>query len=212
MHRYEAFDFTDHGCRRDWDLFRRIESGVFRKLEREERPWILHIANADTHPTPAFVVDGRCKKRFSLRAPALVRSYDCLDQILEHFFDAFEQSPLFESTDVILYGDHVLMEGSDRKIKLHKPRSLVLCFPYHAKKVITKKVTLYDLAPTVLQMLGVEYSPKFPFGADLFSEEVGKPPNVAGFQTFYDMVTDRMGWYGSVTCRGSRGFCREARS
>jgi hypothetical protein len=212
LHKYSTFDFNDHGYRRDWDLFKKIESKVFTQLQKEEGNWILHIANADTHPTPAFVIDGRCKKRFSMKVPAIVRSYDCLDQILENFFQKFEGSSLFETTDVILYGDHVLMDGNLKKIKVRKPRSLVLCFPYHEKKTITKPVSLYDLAPTIMKLLEVKYSPQFPFGRDLFSDDVGTPPSAQDFQTFYDMVTARMGWHGSVTCRGARGFCKEARS
>jgi arylsulfatase A-like enzyme len=212
MHQYETHDFKDHGFRRDWDLFRQLSTSVFEALAKEERPFVLHIANTDTHPTPSFTVDSRCKKRFSNWAPAIVRSYDCLDQILERFFQAFEDSPLFQTTDLILYGDHILMEGNEKKIKLPKPRSLVLCFPYRERRVIAKRVTLYDLAPTIMQLLGVKYEPQFPFGADLFSADVGTPPSLEDFQTLHDMVTAQMGWQGSVTCRGKKGFCREARS
>jgi phosphoglycerol transferase MdoB-like AlkP superfamily enzyme len=212
MHQYEAHDFKNHSFHHDWDLFRELSTSVFRELSKEKRPFVLHIANTDTHPTPSFTVDSRCKRRLAGRVHQIVRSYDCLDQILERFFQAFEESPLFQTTEVILYGDHILMEGNEKKIKLPKPRALVLCFPYREQRVIRKPVTLYDLAPTIMQLLGVKYEPAFPFGANLFSADVGVPPSVDDFQTLHAMFTTEMRWYGSATCRGKKGFCRQARS
>jgi hypothetical protein len=104
------------------------------------------------------------------------------------------------------------MEGNVKKLQLHEPRALVLCFPYRERRNITKEVTLYDLAPTIMEELGVDYKPTFPFGAHLFSEKVGRPPSLPDFQMIYNMMTTQMGWDGNITCRGGKGFCTEARS
>jgi hypothetical protein len=211
LHHYESRDYKEHGHRKDWDLFAMIESTVFPMLASESRPFILHIANADSHAFPRYFADGRCKTRVP-RSPAIVRSFDCVDQIIENFVNAFESSPLFATTDLVLYGDHVLMEGNYKQIKVHEPRALVLAWPYHEKKRVTKPVSLYDIAPTILKLLGIEYEPPMPFGVDLFSNKTGKPPTVDDFQTIHDVFMSEMKWDNNVTCRGGQGFCTVARS
>jgi membrane-anchored protein YejM (alkaline phosphatase superfamily) len=211
LHKYESKDFKDHQCRRDWDLFAKLESVVLPELEYEFRPFVLHIANADCHAIPRYFVDQRCKKRLP-QTPSIVRSFDCVDQIVERFIVAFEKSSLFKTTDLLLYGDHVLMEGNYKHIKLHEPRALVLAWPYHEKRIITKPVSVYDLGPTILKLLGVKYAPVFPFGVDLFSNQTGNVPTVDDFQTIYDMFTSEMKWDRNVTCWGGKGFCTVAKS
>jgi hypothetical protein len=62
-------------------------------------------------------------------------------------------------------------------------------------------------------MLGVDCNPKFPFGSDLFSEEIGSVPTVADMQTIYDFFTTEMNWDDNVTCwNGQKGFCTVAKS
>jgi hypothetical protein len=211
MHKYQAFDFKNHKARRDWDLFQKLADNVLGTMG-QSMPFILHIANADCHAIPRYYVDRRCTNRLGT-APAIVRSFDCVDQILEKFISVFEKSELFDSTDLVLYGDHVLMEGNYKQLTLHNPRSLVLSFPYHERKEVTKPTSIYDIAPTIMNLLGVEYEPAFPFGTDLFSNDVGRVPTVADFQTIYDMFTTEMAWDWNITCwNGTRGFCTYARS
>jgi hypothetical protein len=65
MHQWSCFDFKNHRCRRDWDLFAKIESSVFPSLINESKPFVLHIANADCHAIPRYYVDRRCANRFT---------------------------------------------------------------------------------------------------------------------------------------------------
>jgi hypothetical protein len=207
MHKYKAFDFKDHRIRRDWDLFAKIQSDVLGKMTT---PFILHIANADCHAFPRYVVDSRCARRIRT-GPLIVRSFDCVDQILERFIRAFERSPIFNSTDLLLYGDHVVMEGNHKGLTLNGHRALVLAFPYHEEREVTKIASIYDIAPTIMAMLGIEYAPRFPFGGDLFGEEVGRVPTVDSFQTICDLFTSEMKWDRNTTCRGAEsGFCTYA--
>jgi hypothetical protein len=211
LHHYDSRDYKDHKCRRDWDLFAKLESTVIPELAASAAPFVLHVANADCHAIPRYHVDHRCGTRLK-GAPAIVRSFDCVDQIVERFVRAFEASPLARTTDVLLYGDHVLMEGNYKQISLHEPRSLVLAWPYHERRTVERAVSVYDIAPTVLRLLGVEYAPAMPFGADLFGNITGKVPSLEDFQTIYDMFTSEMNWDSNVTCWGGKGFCTIARS
>jgi hypothetical protein len=211
LHHYDSRDYKDHRCRRDWDLFAAVESTVLPELAASPAPFVLHVANADCHAIPRYYVDRRCTTRLA-GAPAIVRSFDCVDQIVERFVKGFEASPLALTTDVLLYGDHVLMEGNYKQISLHEPRSLVLAWPYHERRTVDRPVTVYDIAPTVLRLLGVEYAPPMPFGADLFGNASGKVPSLDDFQTIYDLFTSEMDWDSNVTCWGGKGFCTIARS
>jgi phosphoglycerol transferase MdoB-like AlkP superfamily enzyme len=211
LHHYDSRDYKNHKCRRDWDLFAKLEASVRPELVASATPCVLHVANADCPAIPRYYVDRRCTNRMP-GAPAIVRSFDCADQVVERFVRAFEASPLARTTDVLLYGDHVLMEGNYKQITLHEPRSLVLAWPYHEQRTIEREVTVYDIAPTVLRLLGVEYEPPMPFGADLFGNKSGKVPSPEDFQTIYDMFTSEMKWDSNVTCWGGKGFCTVARS
>lgn len=211
MHKYKCRDVKDHGFKRDWDLFQYIENQVFPELEKSRKPWVLHIANADCHAMPRYFVDERCEHRQN--GAQIFKSFDCVDQILERFVNRFRNSSLFNSTEFLLYGDHVLMEGNARGLKFPEQRALVMAFPFHKPEMITKRTTIYDIAPTIMDLLGVEYEPQFPFGANLFAEKVGSPPTVDDFQLIYDMFTSEMKWTSNVTCwGGQKGFCTYARS
>lgn len=211
-HKWKCFDVHDHKFKRDWDLFNFVSDKVFNELENEEKPFVLHIANSDCHAIPRYYVDGRCKKRLPGR-PAIIRSFDCVDQILENFFNKFEKSKLFDTTEVIIYGDHVLMSGNKKKMKMTEPRSLVISFPYRKKKLINKNVSLYDFAPSIMNILGVEYSPKFPFGSDLFSDQIGHPPDLNDFEIIYNVFTYEYKWDKNITCwNGQKGFCTYAKN
>ena len=211
MHKYKCKDVKDHKFKRDWDLFNYLENTVFPELKQSTRPWVLHIANADCHAMPRYFVDSRCAKRQS--GPQIFQSFDCVDQVLERFITAFKNSSFFENTEVLLYGDHVLMEGNARKLKFPEQRALVMAFPFHEQRMVTKNTSIYDIAPTLMKLLGVEYEPEFPFGTDLFSDEVGHTPTIDDFQIIYDMFTSEMKWTRNVTCwNGEKGFCTYAKS
>jgi hypothetical protein len=70
-------------------------------------------------------------------------------------------------------------------------------------------VSIYDVGPTILKLLGIEYEPKMPFGADMFSNATGRPPKTEDFQTIYDMFTSEMNWRKNVSCFGGIGTCEK---
>lgn len=212
LHKWQCFDVHNHNLTNDWDLFDLIGEKVFKSLENEKKPFVLHIANSDCHAIPRYHIDRRCERRLN-RRPPIIRSFDCVDQILEKFFKKFEHSKLFETTEVIVYGDHILMSGNKKRMKMTEPRSLVLSFPYREKKVIYKNITLYDFAPSIMNMLGVQYSPMFPFGSDLFSNQIGHPPDINDFELIYNFFTYEYNWDKNITCwNGQKGFCTYAKN
>ena len=62
-------------------------------------------------------------------------------------------------------------------------------FPYLEKRIINKSVTLYDIAPTLLDMMGIEYFPPFPYGANIFDDHiVGSFPTKDEFNFIYNKI------------------------
>jgi phosphoglycerol transferase MdoB-like AlkP superfamily enzyme len=209
LHRWRALDAEDHQMKRDWDVFDFVAKEVLPNLTRpSEQPFVLHIANADNHAFPRYFVDSRCENRVR-SYPLILRSFDCVDQILERFIEAFKRSPLAENTEMFLYGDHLLMSGIHRQIKLFEPRFVTAMFPLRPAQVIKKPLTIYDFAPTLMDVMEIDYEPKFPFGASIFSQKVGTAPGASHFQYIYRHFRDLMNWETQARCSvGSSGFCR----
>jgi hypothetical protein len=209
LHGFKTLDVNDHKIKQDWDMFRFLSDSVLKNLSKKsEQPFVLHVANADTHPFPRYFVDPRCKKRLP-RAPDLIRSFDCVDQILEDFLEKFRHSKLAKRTVVFMYGDHLLMSGTFRGVTLLEPRFMWAMLPFGPKQEITKKVSVYDFAPTLMDLLGIDYEPKFPFGTSMFAPKPGLVPDPTHFQFIYDHFSTSMKWNGSSQCVIGEGkFCR----
>jgi arylsulfatase A-like enzyme len=77
------------------------------------------------------------------------------------------------------------------------------------RQVIEKKVSLYDFGPTILDLLGIDIEPEFPFGKSIFAKESGTIPDVAQLQYLYDFFKREMSWRDEGYCNESHGFCWE---
>lgn len=206
LHHYVCYDVNDHSATRDWDLFNLIGTTVLPNLTNSVRPWVLHIANTDTHPFPTFFIDERCERRRSGSAAEM--AFDCLDQILEKFFEQFLTLNMSSTTEILLFGDHLLMAGMPSTLK-RKRRATVIAFPLREQRCVSKPVSVYDIAPTVLSLLGVQYHPTFPFGRSLLSQDIGQPPDESDLRLVYEFYRAEMNWSPSVSCRpGDKGFCK----
>jgi hypothetical protein len=140
---------------------------------------VLNIANADWHTILRYFVDTQCRRRQRTGAPLIIRSFDCVDQTFSTFFRTFERLALSRTTELVIYGDHMFMEHNYRQLPLHHPRSPRRAFQDGKRPIVTKNVALYDFASRIMNLLRVDCVPKFPFGADLFSEAIGLPPGIA---------------------------------
>jgi hypothetical protein len=77
------------------------------------------------------------------------------------------------------------------------------------KRLITKKGSIHDFAPTMLDLLDVDYSPRFPFGTSLLAPKIGLAPDFTHFKFIYDFFRKAMKWNATVECDlGHKGFCR----
>jgi hypothetical protein len=205
LHGYDAKDSREHRKFWDWDLFDNITRSVLPSLEKQQ-PFMLHILTGDTHPFPSYSVDPRCLKR-TKGYPMLLESFDCVDQTIERFLQKFKNSPLANNTEVLIYGDHLIMKGARRGIHLYEPRYIFGGMPLRPPLLITKRISMYDIAPTIMELAGVEYEPKFPFGASVFSSKVGTVPTQSHLQFIYSNFVKIMNWNPNAVC--DELFCRD---
>ncbi len=110
-----------------------------------------------------------------------------LDKALGNLFDRLQSTQQLENTTIVMYGDHLAyyygfshwMKGMDPNnsydVRQYKVPALIYDYKLKAKmqendlSTIDKFTSVYDLVPTVLNLLGVEFNPLWYVGVDVFS-------------------------------------------
>jgi hypothetical protein len=113
-----------------------------------------------------------------------------------------------KNTQVVIYRNHLRMGNTRRFIS--GPRNLTVFMPLRPqdskwrRAQFGRTMSYYDLAPTIMDLLEIDYSPRFPFGESLFGEKAGRTPTVADMQFIYEMI---FGKNTNATCHGKLGVC-----
>jgi hypothetical protein len=164
----------------DYQTAQYLNETVFRELEKlngNGQPWALLWGLEGVHCDMPYL-DSTLPNRVKRGADRVMRGFDQVDQSLELFFEAFRRSSLANTTDILVYGDRVHMRSP--KWLIGAERRPLMMMPLHEKKLVTSPTTVYDVAPTLLDMLGVCYEPKFPWGRSLLSDPDGPPSYPSG--------------------------------
>ncbi|OHT07484.1 hypothetical protein TRFO_24207 [Tritrichomonas foetus] len=205
MHHFKAEDVHTHHRKNDIDFFEYFENEKLEKIVNSSQPFFLQILNQDTHPY--FYADPRCNYTgLSSNATRYMKSVHCFSQVLEKFMKKLEKLNINgENTEMMIFGDHLVMMGFKDSIvdTPENPRKLMILFPFREKQEITKKVTYFDVAPTLLDMLGIEYSPPFPFGTNILSDEIGRTITEREILFLYNYKTNQ--GYKKLKCKSSTG-------
>ena len=134
----------------------------------------------DTH-SPDVYLDKQCEKRFNDRRD-IVR---CADDMAAEFLEWLQAQDFYENTTVVVIGDHP-ETGRNHLYPERKNRKIVQFILNPAENVTAKPHEVWstiDLAPTILDVLGVESSAEgFGLGRSLVRE---KP-------TLYEKYRDRL--------------------
>jgi phosphoglycerol transferase MdoB-like AlkP superfamily enzyme len=207
---YQMQDSAEHHKVNDDALFEWLADSVLPRLaDTSQWPFVLLILNSDTHP--GFHVGSECNDYLAKHGyPLVYRSFTCLDQHLKHFMKRFCELGFEKNTEVVIYGDHLTMGNTRRFIS--GPRNLTVFMPLRLQEgkwrraQFGRTMSYYDLAPTVMDLLEIDYSPRFPFGENLFGENAGRIPAVAEMQFIYEMI---FGTNTNATCLGRLGICHK---
>ena len=176
----------------DFDLYERSLASIKRHM-KEGTPFMYMVLNLDTHFP--YKKDPSCnssdKDHYKPR-----RVINCLDHNIKLMFAEFTRMKIWETTDIVLYGDHL----NFWKLNFYRKqkRETFLTFPKlqdlgKGASVEPKQGVIYDIGPSVLDMLGFEYTPKYPFGRSLFRPGYEKRvPSSVHMRHFYEAVRDEI--------------------
>lgn len=168
-----------------FDFFVEKQLPIYNEMGDKELYAAL-IMNENTHAP--FYLCKKCKPKISRNFPLIRRNNNCFDQEFEKFYKKFTELNMSRHTDIIMYGDHV-PPGNKVLPKPHKLFMMFSSLPHENK--ITKPVTYYDFAPTVLDFMNItEYSPRFPFGNSIFKPEPGAVPSKQDLNYMYNTFAD----------------------
>jgi hypothetical protein len=174
-HHMRSLDWFGHGQDHDEGHFKYLADVLFPHLaaDKSKHPFHILIQNEDTHPM--YYIDPQCAKTLPKNLPTALASLQCLDRYLEKVIVKIRELGLDNTSEVFIYGDHLLF---GRASFYPDPRRLVALFPFHERKKISKDVSWYDVAPTLMDLLGFQnYEPRFPFGENMLGPKVGNWPS-----------------------------------
>lgn len=169
-----GFDKGSTGISTDWKLMRKLETEIERLVQ--EQPFYLLIGFCDTHPP--YVEDG-CKARAAANNQTKgLRVFDCLDQRIEATLKLLREHGVNETNSVVvIQGDHTLRWSAEAFTKGNRfERHMFALFPFEKPQRVDKRILHFDIAPTILDLLDIEYSPRFPYGRSIREQEESQLP------------------------------------
>ena len=157
-------------------------------LKSVENPFFAFFISVTSHTPFDFYPEEYSVEEFEDLNPPIVKDYFnsvyFTDQALKNFFQGLKNNGLFEDTLFILYSDHnseirkesyssagdFIMEGN---VNVKEPENipLIIYHPELNKKTINKTGTHTDIAPTILDLLGVKEKPEGFLGVSLLKEK-----------------------------------------
>ncbi|MGM0500935.1 MAG: LTA synthase family protein [Bacillota bacterium] len=160
-------------------------------LEEAENPFFAFMITVTSHTPFDFYPSDEAKEEFKEMESPLVADYfqsiSFVDKSLEMFFAELEKRGLAEDTLVVIYGDHeagIDKEeyssgknfSTNKNIKEPENVPLLIKPPNNKSDTIEKTGTITDIAPTILDLLGIEEQPEEFAGFSLLDgEEVPVP-------------------------------------
>jgi arylsulfatase A-like enzyme len=92
-----------------------------------------------------------------------------------------------DNTEVVIYGDHPMIGAWNGIFDPSLARSVPIIFASRPAQRMEKQVAFYDVLPTVLDALGVVYSPRWPFGRVVPKESTLMIPGDDEFATIGEL-------------------------
>lgn len=136
----------------------------FRNGVATGRPFSVVVSTIDTHPPEGYVLPG-CKHYEAIRNPML-DAVHCSDQLLDAFLDKLSHEPGWENTVVIVMSDHLAMRNVASSLYPPDGQRQPLLFALNAGKgERPQRMYHMDIAPTVLDLMGVKSDVRFLSGA-----------------------------------------------
>ena len=160
------------GCR-DTMLFR-IGAEKYRTLSERGQPFLLVLLTIDAHHPDGFVApEGPVYARPGEAPSQLLTAIHRTDLALGEFVAKLKRLPAWENTILFIMSDHLAMNGASTIHLLREnPHRRLIAFALNAgtPRKISVPGKTFDLAPTLLELAGVQHNTIFPLGESLLGQ------------------------------------------
>ena len=184
---------------RDYELFR-IAKNEFKRLAAEKKPFCFTLFTVDGH-APDGVLG---QKSLSYTAPdgskfSLLSSVHTTDAALGDFLEFIKNSPEGKNTVVVITGDHLVMKNltsttkSVQSMLEYKERKNLLTFILNGKNKgnVSQPCWPVDLAPIILDQMGVVHNAEFPRGVNILQKPDAPPRRKLSYSEYVENVRQR---------------------
>lgn len=182
---------TQHG----WGLY---DSALFpvaldqyRRLESAGKPFNLTMITLDTHPPDGRLSPG-CP-RYAASANSMLQAVHCTDYLVGKFVDALSKQPGWEDTMVVIMSDHLMMRNVAEPLfpkSYHRQPAMIVLNA--GKGVRPTRMYHMDIAPTLLDLMGVRTNATFIAGSNRSAPDAGDSKLVSNATT--DAVLRKVLW------------------
>ena len=141
----------------------------YRELVASGQPFHLMLYTIDTHVPDGFLKPSALRYPAEPGGPRLLHAIYNTDHEVGRFIERLKDEPGWENTCVVFTSDHLATANSlsARLDACGERRHLCFALNAGAPKIISERGMTFDLAPTVLALLGVEHNFTFPLGENL---------------------------------------------
>jgi len=146
----------------DSDLFE-LAAKRFHQLARSGKPFNLSVLTLDTHP-PHGRPSPNCPV-YAANDNAVLQAVHCTDYLVGRFIANISKDPSWKNTVVMIMSDHLRMV-SEGQYPSGYPRRVLFFLVYAGTGVRTARMYHMDIAPTLLDILGVRTNANFIAGKD----------------------------------------------
>ena len=155
----------------------------YQKLAADRKPFNLTLLTLDTHPPDGRPSPG-CPK-YAASSNSMLQAVHCTDYLLGNFIDALSTQPDWKNTEVVIMSDHLMMRNDAESLfpkSYHRQPALLILNA--GEGVRRARMYHMDIAPTVLDAMGVRTNATFVAGSDRSASDAG------GSELADDAVTD----------------------
>jgi len=155
----------------------------YQKLAAARKPFNLTLLTLDTHPPDGRPSPG-CPK-YAASSNSMLQAVHCTDYLLGNFIDALSKQPDWKNTVVVMMSDHLMMRNDAESLfprNYHRQPALLILNA--GEGVRRARMYHMDIAPTVLDAMGVRTNATFIAGSDRSASDAG------GSELADDAVTD----------------------
>jgi phosphoglycerol transferase len=169
--------FTSWGAGPHDDTLLEEAKKIIQQNHSANQAYNLTLITTDTHAPKGFP-SPRCLEQEKLSG--FRGTYKCTSRFISNFINDLKKENLLNNTVVVIMGDHPFMENPFQSHLFPDPRYVYIKFIYDDySKPSRDKMTHFDVAPSILDLLGIVNSShsRFGLGVSLFSKVDTKKHN-----------------------------------